>query len=83
MTHHAELWDAIRHGLPRGRWTSLADVYALVERSVALDPEDCEPQVAGSSVPKWKRNVRNVLQARKGAGDIEWNGAAGYRLPSG
>ena len=27
-----------------------------------------------------KRNVRNVLQYRKGTGEIEWDGQAKYRI---
>jgi hypothetical protein len=28
----------------------------------------------------WKRNVRDVLQYRKGTGDVEWYGAGKYRF---
>jgi len=81
LTHQEDLWTAIRAGLPHDRWLPLADIYDLVAQSVTLDAEDADPQVAGSAVPRWKRNVRNVLQTRKRRGDILWDGNAGYRLP--
>ncbi len=47
-----------------------------------LDEEDQEPQSPTSHIPKWKRNVRNVLQNRKkGKGrKIEWDEQGNYRI---
>ena len=36
-----------------------------MEQYSKLDSEDYEPQQPTSDIPKWKRNVRNVLQYRK------------------
>jgi len=80
MIHLPEIWDCIRARLPRGQWVALDVIYGLVEAHLALDREDFEPQAPGSDVPKWKRNVRNVLQYRKKTGDIEWDDAGSYRL---
>lgn len=80
MTHLPEIWDCIRAHLPRRRWVPLEDIYALVQARLHLDREDQEPQAPTSPIPKWKRNVRNVLQYRKGTGDIEWDRQGNYRL---
>ena len=80
MTHSSEIWECIQNHLPRRQWILLEDIYSLVETHLNLDPEDFEPQLPTSSIPKWKRNVRNVLQYRKGTAEIEWNGRGGYRL---
>jgi len=80
MIHSPEIWDCIRSKLPRGSWTSLEEIYRLIERNLHLDDEDYEWQSPNSEVPKWKRNVRNVLQYRKKAGDIEWDGSSRYKL---
>ncbi|MGB3746571.1 hypothetical protein ACVCL3_10755 [Rhodanobacter sp. UC4437_H4] len=80
MTRLPEMWSCIRSGLPRGKWTSLDDIYALVSSSVELDHEDHLPQSPSSDIPKWKRNVRNVLQYRKGTGEIQWVGNARYKV---
>jgi len=56
-------------------------IYDIVLGRLKIDDEDLEPQAPGQATPKWKRNVRNVLQRRKGKGDIEWDGAGMYRLP--
>jgi len=66
--------------LSKEKWTSLEEIYRIVERNSNLDDEDLEPQAPGSDIPKWKRNVRNVLQYREKTGEIEWDGEAKYRL---
>lgn len=80
MTHLPEIWQCIRSLLPRGKWVGLEDVYALVSSSVSLDREDHLPQSPSSDIPKWKRNVRNVLQYRKSTGEIQWDGDARYKI---
>jgi len=52
----------------------------MVESGLTLDSEDYEWQSPSSDIPKWKRNVRNVLQYRKGTGEIEWDGQGNYRI---
>jgi len=66
--------------MPKGEWISLQEVYDLVSRNAQLDKEDYEPQSPTSDLPKWKRNVRNVLQYRKRIGEIEWDGDSNYRI---
>ena len=80
MIHLPEIWTCILHRLPKGQWVTLDDIYHLVERNLNPDEEDYEPQSPGSDIPKWKRNVRNVLQYRKKTGDIEWDGQGKYRI---
>ena len=80
MLRLPEIWDVIRKNLSKEKWTSLEEIYRIIERNTNLDGEDYEPQAPKSDIPKWKRNVRNVLQYRKKTGDIEWDGEAKYRL---
>ena len=80
MTRLPEIWDCIRNKLPRGRWFSLEEIYRLIETNINFDAEDYEWQSPSSDIPKWKRNVRNVLQYRKRTGEIEWDGQGNYRL---
>ena len=81
MIHLPEIWNIIRTHMPRECWVSLDEIYQMVERYGNLDVEDSEPQSPTSDIPKWKRNVRNVLQYRKGTGEIQWDGDARYLLP--
>jgi len=67
--------------MPRRQWVLLEKIYEIVEKHGDLDTEDLEPQSPTSDIPKWKRNVRNVLQYRKRKGEIEWDGKARYLLP--
>jgi hypothetical protein len=66
--------------MPRGSWVTLSAIYELIEKSWTLDAEDYEWQSPTSNIPKWKRNVRNVLQHRRNTSDVLWNKAAKYRL---
>ncbi len=79
MIHQPDIWSCIQKYIPKGKWTSLADIYWIIEDNLSLDEEDYERQSPTSKGPKWKRNVRNVLQYRKGTGEIEWDGNARYR----
>ena len=56
-------------------------IYQIVEQYSNLDAEDFEPQFLTSDIPKWKRNVRNVLQYRKKTGEIRWDKDARCLLP--
>ena len=80
MTRLPELWKEIQKSLSRDQWTNIRDIYTYVERSIKLDDEDYDPQSPTSGIPKWKRNIRNVLQYRKGKGHIEWDGNENYKL---
>lgn len=80
MIHSREIWEILKSRMTSGKWYELEDIYRLVERNTRLDDEDFLPQSPSSDVPKWKRNVRNVLQSRKKTGDIEWGDKAKYRL---
>jgi len=81
MIHQPEIWEIILTYIPRGCWVSLRKVYQIVERHGSLDAEDFNPQSPISDIPKWKRNVRNVLRYRKGTRKIQWDGDAKYLLP--
>ncbi len=80
MIRSSEIWDIIKERMPRNELLTLQDVYDLVSRNCQLDDEDFESQSPTSDLPKWKRNVRNVLQYRKRTGEIEWDGDANYRI---
>lgn len=75
-----EIWGIILMYMPRRQWISLNDIYHMVETYGNLDTEDFEPQSPTSDIPKWKRNVRNVLQYRKKTGEILWDENANYLL---
>jgi hypothetical protein len=80
MTRLPEIWSCIKQYLPKGQWVNLEKIYELVETNLNLDLEDFDPQSPSSDIPKWKRNVRNVLQYRKRTEDIEWDNDAKYRI---
>lgn len=80
MIHSPEIWKCLQKYLPKRKWVSLQEIYRIVGIHMILDDEDFEWQSPASDTPKWKRNVRNTLQARKKKGKIEWNGQGKYRI---
>ncbi len=81
MIRLPEIWDIIQTHIPRGQCISLSEIYQTVSQYGHLDDEDFESQSPNSDLPKWKRNVRNVLQYRKRNGQINRDGDANYKLP--
>jgi hypothetical protein len=80
MTHLPEIWKCITKNLPRGKLVTIDDIYQLIENNLSLDEEDYEWQSPNSDIPKWKRNVRNVLQYRKNTKEIKWDNRGKYQL---
>lgn len=58
--------------IPKNQWISLDNIYLLMEGHGNLDIDDSKYSAPGNMEPKWKRNVRNVLQADKKVGKIVW-----------
>lgn len=81
ITRLAEIWEAMQAEMPTGEWVDLQTIYSLIERRIQLKSDDFLPAGPNVSQPKWKRNVRNVLQARKEKGDIVWLRGGRYMLP--
>jgi hypothetical protein len=77
-----EIWGIIERHLGRDVWHNLADIYRLVSQRGHLDREDYDQDAPGSTNPKWKRNIRNVLQRQKNLGRIDWENRGRYRLKS-
>ena len=80
MTRLPEIWNCMIDKMPKGQWLALADIYRLIEDNINLDKEDFDWQSPSSDIPKWKRNVRNVLQYRRKTGEIEWDGQGNYKM---
>ena len=79
MTQAHEMRDVLQRHMQRGKKYQLQEIYLIVERHCSLDAEDYDPQSPGSSVPKWKRNVRGVLRA-SGRRDFIYQGESTYEL---
>lgn len=78
--HNSEIDEILSAHLPRGRWVELSEIYEVVEAHAELTEADLWPAAGGTEDLRWKRNVRNLLQARKASGRIGWDGAGRYRL---
>ena len=82
MIRADEIWSVVERHMRRDRWMDLEDIYRLMMTHGHLDREDDDSDAPGSRSPKWKRNVRNVLQRQKTLGHIDWQRPARYRLRS-
>ncbi len=72
MIRSYQIRQIIKEHMSKNRWVSLDNIYLLIERYCNLDIEDSKSSAPGNIEPKWKRNVRNVLQTDKKAGKIVW-----------
>ena len=59
MTNAITISNALDKRMFKEKHYHLKQIYIIVEGECQLDKEDFNPQAPGSSVPKWKRNVRN------------------------
>ncbi len=82
ITSLQEMWEVIDSELFRDIWVPLQDIYVLVETNLNLTKDDFLPAAPSTKDPKWRRNVRNVLQHRKTSGDIAWNKDGQYMIVS-
>jgi len=76
-----EIWNVLVSRMKPGTWYHLEKLYEFVSEGVVLTKGDHEPDAPGSESPRWRRNVRNVLQRRKTGGDLDWERWGNYRLP--
>lgn len=76
------MWGVIKEKLPVNQLVELQRIYSLVERNVKLTPDDWLPSAKGTADPRWKRNIRNILQYRKKTSEVIWMGEGKYALPS-
>ena len=78
MIHKPEIWKLMQINMKPDNWYSNEDIYQIIEKNGKLDAEDSDYQSPTSPIPKWKRNVRNVLYTRKNKGDLIWGGSDNY-----
>lgn len=76
----ADIWSLIQRHLPRNEWVPIQDIYRLIEGHAAFDDGDLTPAAPGSREPRWRRNVRNVLQQKKHR-ELRWDGQGCYQIP--
>lgn len=82
MIQLPEIWKILQEYMQRGTWTHIHQIYDLVEKHDDLDDNDFYPQSPTSNIPKWKRNVRNVLWYRTNVTkELQWNKNEHYLLP--
>ena len=70
MIRQHEIRAVLNFGMLRDRRYQIEDIYSFVERKCQPDGEDYDSSAPGNKEPKWKRNVRNCLQAQRKKGNI-------------
>ena len=73
------MWEIMQMSWKKGEVLDLQEIYRIIERGTNLEEDDFEPSALSTNEPKWQRSVRNILQYRKGTGDIEWLGDGKYK----
>ena len=81
MLHLPDIRKFLYEAAPRDLWLDLDELYSLVASGHEFDSEDLRPVTDQHPEPRWKRNVRAVLQDIKKR-DVEWEKPARYRFKS-
>jgi hypothetical protein len=78
MIHSWEIWEIFQLRTSKGKWIKLTELYQIIQTEGRLEEDDWIPSAPGNREPKWKRNVRNVLQKKKADGKVRWKHPALY-----
>lgn len=80
MINSSEIWNCLKTHLSKNECITLQNIYKIIQKMIDLDSEDMEPESPNSNIPKWKRNIRNVLGNKRLSGHIIRAGKAKYKL---
>jgi len=72
VIHADEIWEILEYRAPKGQWVELTEIYQIIQEEGKLSEDDWFPSAPENTQPKWKRNVRNVLQKQKRDGKVKW-----------
>lgn len=73
-------WKIIVNNIPIGKWTSLHELYEIIEKNTIFYQEDLFPVDKNKNDTVWRRNLRNTLQYYKSNGKILWDGNGNYKI---
>ncbi|HTK82291.1 MAG TPA: hypothetical protein VL633_08380 [Bacteroidota bacterium] len=78
MIAEGTIWNILQGYMPRERWVSARDIYAIVELHGNLNDDDRQPHTSLSKTPRWKTLVRDVLVKRLKNGKLRWRRGTGH-----
>lgn len=81
-TKQSTMWAVMKSTLPVNKILDIGEIYSVIEAKINLEPDDFEPSSKWGTDPRWKRNVRNILQNRKASSQIIWMKNGKYFIPS-
>lgn len=77
MIRSRTVLEILNEYMPRKRWVSSKDIYAIVEAHVRLDSTDRSARSPLTKTPTWKIAVRNALLEWIKAGKIRSRSSSG------
>lgn len=81
-TKQGLMWKVMEEHLPRNKVMSVDDICNVINLHIKLQPDDFDKAAPNSNDLRWRRNVRNILQARKKTSKILWISHDAYLMPS-
>ena len=69
MTERSAMWNTMVEHIPKRRWISIREIFAIVESRSTLDKEDLE--LNSFRIPRWRLTVRRALMDQKRLGSIQ------------
>lgn len=69
MTPSNTLWATVQRHVPKRRWVSTGEILSIIESHSTFDHDDLT--LHSSNLPRWKLNVRRLLQQKKKDGTLK------------
>lgn len=75
------LWTVLVNNIQLGHWTSINELYKIVQSNfTSFTIEDFVPVTSSSNEPTWYRNLQNALQNKRMTGEILYDENANYKI---
>ncbi len=70
VTDNTTIWNTLQKHVPKRKWISLSEIFAIIQARVLLDAEDLGPASPHSGTPRWHANVRRLLRVKVQTGNV-------------
>ncbi len=70
MTDNKTIWNTLQEHVPKRKWISLSEIFAIIQARILLDADDLGPASSHSETPRWEANVRRLLRVKVQTGIV-------------
>ncbi len=70
VTDNKTIWNTLQQHVPKRKWISLSEIFAIIQARISLDAEDLGRASSHSGTPRWEANVRRLLRVKVQTGIV-------------